>query len=182
MLKKEKFSKKNLHVGMPASPDIANDFLQIVGCSNPHNTKTLFFESKFREILSRMIAHELLEEEISVELGAFETAQIKNIPGILMERLDSPPSIPELARELSLSATTIKQGFKRIFGKPIYAHHRNACLERAAVMLLDTSKSIIEIALEAGYSNGGSFGYAFRQRYGASPGIYRSKGGKRTLC
>jgi AraC-like DNA-binding protein len=177
MLGKGEFGEKKPYVGMLTPLDIAGDFLQIVNCNYPNKVKKLFFESKFLEIVSRMIAYDLLGQEENSWLGAFETAQIKNIPELLMEHLDSPPSIPELARKLSLNATTMKRGFKKIFGEPIYAHHRNMCLERAAMMLLNTNKSIIEIALEVGYSNSGSFGYAFKQRYGVSPSIYRMKCG-----
>jgi transcriptional regulator GlxA family with amidase domain len=79
-----------------------------------------------------------------------------------MERIDSPPSITELARDLSVSAAKLKRGFKKIFGKPIYAYHRDICLERAADMLLDTNRSISDITLDTGYSGLGNFSKAFK--------------------
>jgi AraC-like DNA-binding protein len=109
-------------------------------------------------------------------MGRFEAEQIRKIPRILMERIDDPPSIPELAHELSLSATGIKSGFKKIFGEPIYARHRNLCLERGAMMLLNTNKSILQIAIDTGYSNGENFANAFKKRYGVSPIQYRRNG------
>jgi AraC-like DNA-binding protein len=95
---------------------------------------------------------------------------------MLMARLFSPPSIAELSRELSINAAKLQSGFKKIFGKSIYAYHRDACLERAAVMLLDTDKLIFEIANDAGYSGCGNFCNAFKKRYGVSPSQYRRKG------
>jgi AraC-like DNA-binding protein len=147
-----------------------------LGCDYPARIKKLFIENKFREILLRIIAHELPKDKTPQRPGEFETARIKQIPGILMERIDSPPTIQELARELSLNATVMKRGFKNIFGAPIYAHHRNLCIERATTLLLDTRKTIIEIAVESGYSGNVSFCNAFKKRYGVSPSQYRRKG------
>ncbi|MDR1977211.1 MAG: AraC family transcriptional regulator, partial [Synergistaceae bacterium] len=161
--------KEALRPFTAASPDVANAFLQIAVCNYPDKCKRLFFESKFMEIVSRIMANEVPNEDAFSRAGEFERSQIEKIPGILMERFDSPPSIPELARDLSLNATTMKRGFKKIFGEPIYAHHRNMCLERAAMMLLDTGKSIFEISLDAGYSDCGNFCRAFKKRYRASP-------------
>jgi AraC-like DNA-binding protein len=177
------YSRRKGFLGVAPPPDIAGSFLQIANCRYPVMSRQFFFESKFMEIMSRIIAHSLPVDDGVADLGVadmgatgmgeFETEQVKKIPGILMERIDDPPSIPELARELSLNATTMKSGFKKIFGEPIYARHRNLCLERGAMMLRDTRKSILQIALDAGYSNGENFCNAFKKRYGVPPGQYR---------
>ncbi|MDR3164545.1 MAG: AraC family transcriptional regulator [Synergistaceae bacterium] len=160
----------------PAPSGIASSFLQIINCDYPSKAKLLFFESKFREILARIVAGELPAEE-TFFLGEFEKGQIGKIPRILTDRIDNPPSIHELTLELSLNATTMQRGFKKMFGAPIYVYHRNMRLEHAAIMLLDTHKSIFEIAIEAGYSGSGNFCNAFKKHYGVSPGQYRQKGG-----
>jgi AraC-like DNA-binding protein len=41
----------------------------------------------------------------------------------------------------------------------------------------DTSKSVLEIALDAGYAEEGNFCRAFKKRYGLSPFRYRQEGG-----
>ena len=170
-------ARRSLYLGTAAPWDVAGSFLQIAGCDYPHRARGLFFESKFKEILSRIIALNLPKDEGSRNVKAFEAEQIKKIPRILMERVDAPPSIYALARELSLNTTTMKKGFKDMLGLPIYAHHRNLCLERAAAALLETSKEITEIAVENGYSGSVSFCDAFKRRYGVPPGRYRSSSG-----
>jgi AraC-like DNA-binding protein len=158
-------------------PDVVSSFLQVANCNYPHRVKRLFFENAFREIVVRLIAHELPNEETFTDMDEFEIEGIKSIPRILMEHLDSPPSISELARDLSISITRLTRGFKKIFGKPIYSYHRDICLERAAIMLLNTNRSIFDIAIDAGYSGGGNFCNAFKKHYGVSPRLYRKKGG-----
>jgi AraC-like DNA-binding protein len=162
---------------MPILPDVTNSLLSVAECHYPRRIRKMFFENMFRDILLRIIANRLPEDEISKNnIDMFEDERIRSVPGILMERLDLPPSIPELARGLSMSATKLKLGFKKIFGKPIYAYHHDACMERASIMLLDTKKSIFEIAIEAGYSGNGNFCNAFKKRYGVSPIQYRRNG------
>ena len=156
---------------------VAGSFLQMLDCDYPTRAKRLFLEGKLMEILSRIIARGLPAEENGGNGGdAFELERIRMIPGILMERINNPPSISELAHELSVNSTTMKKGFKNIFGEPIYAHHRNLCLSQAATLLLETDKSVFEIASNVGYSNSGNFGSAFKRRYGVSPIRYRRNG------
>jgi AraC-like DNA-binding protein len=172
-----KEEKSDLYPLITPPPHVINALIHAANCNYPHRVRRLFFENIFREILLRLIAHGLPEDKIPEDMDKFEMERIKSVPGILMERLDSPPSIPELARELSINSTRLKIGFKKIFGKPIYSYHRDACLERAALMLLDTNRSVCEIASDAGYSGGGNFTNAFKKRYGVSPSRYRRKDG-----
>jgi AraC-like DNA-binding protein len=171
--RQEGFKKGKNYPAMATPPDIGNSFLSIINCHCPNRAKRLFFECKFREILTQIIVHKMPTEE-SI-LGDFENEQIKKIPGILIDRLNMPPSIEELARELSLNTTTMKRGFKEIFGRPVYTYHRDMCLERAAIMLLNTNKPIFEITVEVGYSGSGNFCNAFKKRYGISPSQYRQQ-------
>jgi AraC-like DNA-binding protein len=168
--------RADMYLGRSAPIDIMSAFFQISGCDYPPGIKKPFLENKIAEILLRMTAHGFPQGESHSRPDEFETERIKRIPGILMERIDSPPTIRELARELSLNSTAMKKGFTEIFGSPIYAHHRNLCLERAARALLDTRKAIAEIAAESGYSGSASFCNAFKKRYRLSPNQYRRKG------
>jgi AraC-like DNA-binding protein len=170
------FKRDNSRNDTFSPPDVANAFLQIITCNYPSPIKRLFFEGKFLEIIARIMANRMPPGKTSA-LGKFETEQIGKIPGILMQRIDNPPSIHELALELSLSATNMKSGFKKIFGVPIYAYYYSMRLEYSATMLLDTDKSVFEIAIDTGYSNNGNFCNAFKKRYGVSPSQYRRKCG-----
>jgi AraC-like DNA-binding protein len=58
----------------------------------------------------------------------------------------------------------------------IHAYHHDVCLERAAILLLDTNKTIFEIAADIGYSGSGNFSNAFKKRYGISPAQFRRSG------
>jgi hypothetical protein len=72
------------------------------------------FENMLQNILLRIIAHKLPEDENSSDMNGLEAEQIRSVHRILVERLNIPPSIQGLARELSMSATKLKQGIKKI--------------------------------------------------------------------
>jgi AraC-like DNA-binding protein len=171
-----KWVERDLYPLTTPPPDVITSLLHAANCNYPYRTRRLFFENIFREVLLRLIAHDLPDSETSSGMDRFEVERIKSVPGMLMAHISHPPSIAELSRELSINATKLQCGFKKIFGKSIYACHRDACLERAARMLLDTDKSVFEIALDAGYSGSGNFCNAFKKRYGVSPSQYRLKG------
>jgi hypothetical protein len=100
MKNSEQARLKELYSGVSAPPDIANNFIQVANCGYPKRVKRLFFESKFREILLRVIAYGH-PSEVCGDAESFAADQVKKIPGILMERSDAPPAISKLARELS---------------------------------------------------------------------------------
>ena len=89
---------ENSYPFVPTPPGVSYQFQRIANCDYPNRVKRLFFENAFREVLLEFVASRLSKNEMPDRMDEFEAEQIKSIPGILMERLDSPPSIAELAR------------------------------------------------------------------------------------
>lgn len=92
----------------------------------------------------------------------------------LMDSLDTRYSLAEWAVCYGLSLTTMKDCFKAIYGKPIYAFQKEYKIQMAAQLLLTTQLSISEIAGKIGYSNPNKFSSAFRSIIGMSPREYRN--------
>ena len=63
--------------------------------------------------------------------------------------------------------------FKQIYGVPIYHYIREYRLEQAAVELVRGTKSVTQIAQDAGYDNASKFSECFKKRYGTTPSQYR---------
>ncbi|EPY2305934.1 helix-turn-helix domain-containing protein [Clostridium sporogenes] len=167
--------RNQYYQGINVSPEIANIFLQIFNCSLPEKSKILFFESKVMEILSKIVSYEILgTNKISqLQLDEFEINQIKKIPEVLMKNLYELPTVNILSKQLAINKNKLAKGFKAIYGDTIFRYHRKMCLERAAILLLDTDKSINEIALDVGYSNPSNFCYAFKKEFGVTPLQYK---------
>ena len=82
-----------------------------------------------------------------------------------------PVTLVELGRASGISPFHLARTFREAFGTGPGAYHLDLRLALAARMLREGG-SCAEIAERLGYSEPGSFGRAFKQRYGVTPGDY----------
>lgn len=87
----------------------------------------------------------------------------------LREHPENTDTIPELAEKAGLPASSLKCGFKDMFGKPLHTWRRENRILRAQELLLKKEKKISEIALLCGYENASKFSQAFRRQTGLTP-------------
>lgn len=99
---------------------------------------------------------------------------VKHLRDHITSDPDCYSSVEQLAAEHQISVTQLQKVFRGIYGIPIYKYLREFRLEQAAVALQNTSKSITEIALDAGFINPGKFSESFKKRYGMTPTDYRN--------
>jgi AraC-like DNA-binding protein len=90
----------------------------------------------------------------------------------VIENLDTPPDPDSLAIELSIPRSTLKEGFKYIYGKTIHQFHNDYKMEAALSMLKSGTKLVKEIAYDIGYQNPSHFIAAFKRKYGETPKQY----------
>jgi AraC family transcriptional regulator len=101
---------------------------------------------------------------------------VKRILSVLVfiqKNLDDERSLEEYARVAYFSPYHFHRIFRGMVGESLHEHIRRLRLERAATRLKRTDRSIIEIALEAGYETHEAFTRAFRTLCGCSPSHYR---------
>ena len=60
-------------------------------------------------------------------------------------------------------------GFKQAFGMTISAYTRHLRMQRAKELLEGSGLSIVEVALEVGYSHSSNFATAFKRHFGIAP-------------
>ncbi len=113
--------------------------------------------------------------EISPYFSAEHVQKVKRVREHLTTSLDKDITLKELAVEHEISPTGLKNCFKAIHGKTVYAFRREYRMQAAAKMLQDTSLTIAEIAGMVGYENPGKFSVAFKEIMGRTPGEYRKK-------
>lgn len=102
----------------------------------------------------------------------------QNVAAYLTQHMDGRITIPELAQVFQVSDTTLKATFKEVYGVPIYSFARIQKMLMAAQQLINTQRSILEIASECGYDNGSKFSEAFRKVIGETPSEYRKAHGR----
>jgi AraC-like DNA-binding protein len=78
-----------------------------------------------------------------------------------------------LARAAGLSRAHFSREFRRAFGESPHVYLLTRRLERAAALLRNTDRSVIEICLAVGLQSVGSFTTSFTRTYGMPPTAYR---------
>lgn len=84
-----------------------------------------------------------------------------------------PPRIDELARLSGVHPVAFARTFRRRYGRSPGEYLRECRLERAASLLRDRKRPLLDIAALAGFSDQSHFSRAFRQHFGCTPSDYR---------
>jgi AraC family transcriptional regulator len=94
---------------------------------------------------------------------------------LLAEVLDDHGATAEqLAARLYLSRFHLDRIVASVAGEPPSRFRRRILLERAAYRLATTDRSILDVAVEAGYGSHEAFTRAFTKAYGVPPGRWRA--------
>lgn len=88
-------------------------------------------------------------------------------------------SLDQLADIAAMSRFHWHRVFQAVTGETCAQATRRMRLHRAAIILVQTDRSVEQIARSVGYSKSGSFSRAFAEAYGSSPAAYRAVGRKR---
>jgi len=78
-------------------------------------------------------------------------------------------SLDRLATVACLSPCHFHRIFRAMVGEPLGQYVQRVRLETAAVQLQTSTRSVIDVALDAGYESAAAFSRAFEQRFGMAP-------------
>lgn len=103
----------------------------------------------------------------------------RRVHNYLVENLDKRITIEALARQFLMNTTTLKDGFKALYGTSIAAHIKEHRMEKAAWLLQEGELTVSEIAKQVGYTSQSKFSAAFSREYGVLPVEYRRNSRKK---
>jgi AraC-like DNA-binding protein len=154
---------------------------QILQCPFQGITKRMYLESKVWELMALLIEQELKRHETTKSirpthlLKPDDVDRIHQARNILLQRLDNPPSLIDLARQVGLNDCTLKRGFRQVFGTTAFGYLHEHRLEQARQLLEERRLNVSEIAQSIGFANRSYFAAAFRKRFGVTPKAYLSR-------
>lgn len=99
--------------------------------------------------------------------------RVRAAAGLLARSLEEPPTLAALARQVGLSETTLKRGFRQVFGTTVFGYLRERRMERAHALLQNGEATVLEAAARVGYSNPSNFAAAFRRQFGVNPKAFQ---------
>jgi AraC-like DNA-binding protein len=82
-------------------------------------------------------------------------------------------SVEELAQLASLSVSSFKREFSRIYGDSPAHYLKKKKLQRAEELLLVSELRISDIAFDCGFNEVAHFSKSFKEKHGVSPTTYR---------
>jgi AraC-like DNA-binding protein len=133
----------------------------------------LMLEAQAIELLS--LAVNLLEtaqertQPAAATLSRRDRKRLRDAHDLMLERLDHPWTLREIARFAGMNENKLKCGFRALFGSSVYAYLQQRRMETAAQLLRQGDASIIEVALAVGYSSPSHFSKLFRRYFGTAP-------------
>lgn len=141
---------------------------------NMGKSASLYIEAKILELFALLSCnmHSCKKDEVSCLLQD----KMFEVKAILENNFNTPPSLQELAREVGVSGTTMKNCFKKMFNTTVYGYLFDFRMNKAETLLkYNKELNVTEIADLTGYEHPAHFCTAFKRKFGITPGDYREK-------
>ena len=172
MAKDDKTPLFQVYHDRPALESLAS---QIVSCPMQGARRRLYLAGKAFELLASAI-EPILGQPGDAESSPRDIKRVHEAHDRLLNAIDNPPSLDELARAVGLSTSKLTLEFRRAFGTTVFGVLQEHRLQQAYGLLANGEKTVSEAAFSVGYSPA-HFATIFRQRFGTSPSrLRRSKG------
>lgn len=151
------------------TPDMQTAVSKILNTKYTGSTRMVFLKSQVTELLSHFFA--LLEKTGTSTDGIkdHEKEKLFYAKEILLDRIESPPSLDELSKIIGINSYKLKKYFKIFFGVPVFKYLQNERLNKAHNLLINSDKSTQEVAWFVGYQSLSSFSNAFLKKFGSRP-------------
>ena len=138
-------------------------------------------------LLLRLLLHELIQSTGDKRVVRRKRAQagvgsgsrlIQQVSALLLRRLEDPLGIVDVARELAMSESHLRNTFKAAAGMSLGVFMRRFRIHKACGMLAASSATVSEIAARCGFDSLYAFSRAFRREMGFPPTDYRKRHGR----
>lgn len=116
----------------------------------------------------------VLGSETTTQRGGLPIRQLRKVEDYIAARLAEEISIEELAELVELSASHFAHVFKETTGMTPLQFVTRQRITRAQQLIRETSRSLIDVGLEVGYSSPSHFAQVFRRVVGVTPTQFRS--------
>ncbi|HUS34457.1 MAG TPA: AraC family transcriptional regulator [Verrucomicrobiae bacterium] len=130
--------------------------------------------------LTQLMAAHIVEKytvmgtETTTHRGGLPIRQLRKVEDYIAARLGEEISIEELAELVELSASHFAHVFKETTGMTPLQFVTRQRITRAQQLIRETSRSLIDVGLEVGYSSPSHFAQVFRRVVGVTPTDFRS--------
>lgn len=150
---------------------IQNAIQEIISCKYEGQLKKLFLLSKSIEILvlSADAYNTARKPDNSFINKTADREKLIAVKDLINDQLHHPPTLSEVARSVGLNEYKLKKGFKEMFNTTVFGYLAHQRLNLAKRYIIDTDKTIAEIAYNLDYASPQHFNTAFKKKFGKTP-------------
>ncbi|MBV1924624.1 MAG: AraC family transcriptional regulator [Flavobacteriaceae bacterium] len=171
------FNFKNFKIGQPIiEPKVIEKSVQLIlsqliSIRITDSLRPIYLKGKVYELLSYYFntSTETNNDHCPYVPNEDMVGKIKNAKEIIIEQMNNPPGLSELAKLVGLNIKKLKSGFKEYYGLPVFTFLLNYKMELAKKLLQEQQLNVNEIASQLGYSTSSHFIAAFKRKYGITP-------------
>lgn len=140
----------------------------------PCENKIAYYKIKILELFLVLSSIDPNENKLSMCKASDSQIELaKRAASYIADNCGKNTSVRALSEHFHVSVTHLQNSFKGVFGVTVFAYIRMQKMNAAALKLIRTDKSVMEIASEAGYDNASKFASAFRELMNEAPLEYR---------
>jgi len=157
------------------TPEMQIILHQIVNCPFDGLIKDIYLQAKCLELMALKLEPDTAGERELIQsrvLQGDDVNRIYHAREILICNFDNPPSLLELARQVSLNDYKLKIGFRQVFSTTVFGYLWAYRMETARILLMSQQMNIKQVAKMVGYDCPSRFAVAFRKRFGIQPSQY----------
>ena len=137
---------------------------------NTNSNNNLFLKAKVYELFSLIFqSNDDNNEKCPYIMSDDHLRKVKLAKEIILKRYSNPPTLVDLAQEIKLSLKKLKQGFKEVYGAPVFQYLLEYKMDLAKKMLSSGKYNVNEVSINLGYSTASHFIAAFKRRYNITP-------------
>lgn len=155
--------------------EIAHILQLVLQCPHQGAVRRLYLESKALELLALCILQFTSSPINTWPSGRVRRRDIDSLhqaKDILLQNMNSPPSLAELAQQVSVDERKLQQGFQQIFGTTVFGVLHDYRMEQARQLLEADQMTVEAIANKVGIAHRGYFAKAFKRKFGSTPRDY----------
>ena len=135
-------------------------------------TRRLYLQEKVFDLLALQLQPILLDQNLVQPPPGRKPdtiARIYHAREVLASRLENPPALFDLARQVGVSDRTLRRGFQNVFGTTVVGYLTQQRMKHAEQLLREGNHTVAEVANRVGYAHLGHFAARFKRQFGITP-------------
>lgn len=125
--------------------------------------------------LHRLLMPKRIIVRESTDVFLCEDPLVSEAMHAIAERVHQPIGVDELAESVGMARRTLERKFEETLGRSVHSEIRRIRAEHIQRLLIETGRSISDIAFGCGFDSASHFARFFKREVGVTPSAYRDQ-------